>query len=83
MVPGSGQACLGENVVNAAGEFLLIGPGSNISSVLVGAPRVAWPAELVGVAEPAMRQEHAKAGGPKAPEIPLAAGQSRNTSRCA
>src|SRR5215204_847878 len=34
--------------------------GTNVSSGSAGAPRVAWPAELVGVAEPAMRRELAR-----------------------
>src|SRR5215207_3347798 len=53
--------------------------GTNVSSGPAGAPRVAWPAELVGVAEPAMRRELART--PRGP-VPCNRGLHAAGRRC-
>src|SRR3954451_2617006 len=60
------------------------GPGRNVSSGLIEAPRVAWQAELVGAAEPVMRRELART--PRGPvpcsRGPHAAGRHCNHGAC-
>src|SRR3954466_4266538 len=60
------------------------GPGRNVSSGLIEAPRVAWQAELVGAAEPVMRRELART--PRGPvpcsRGPHAAGRHCNDGAC-